>query len=558
MIFWEYFVRLLPRKPLPALGALYWHLSRRRLRALNRVRAASASLSFAYEMWIKRIERNEEAASALCAARPSWRFQPLFSVLLYSPEDCDAARIERSTRSVEWQLYPSWNIIHTRMDAIGAAIADVDGDYVVPLLAGDMLSEVALLRFAEALQSEADASILYGDEDELDERGRVRPWFKPGWNAEMFLAQDYLSRASAIVAHVARSAAETSDGSITELVLAATSLANGNIVHVPHVLVHADPSARISDEEERLKAVGRHVHPYGGSCEAGPFGTVKIKWPLPAALPLVSIIIPTKDKVELLKACTETLIQRTDYAPFEILIVDNASVEQETAYFLAELAKHPEVRVLSYPGRYNFSAINNFAAKHARGTFLCLLNNDTEVLTPEWLSEMMRYAVRTDVGAVGAKLLYDDRTIQHAGVIIGIGGAAGHAHRSLRANDPGYFRQAHIAQFVSAVTAACLVVDKAKYEQVGGLDEQWLAVAFNDVDLCLKLEKAGWRNVYVPHAELIHHESKSRGNDISPRNIDRYRRELSVLQDRWGTKGYSDPLHNPNLDRANEAFVIRL
>jgi GT2 family glycosyltransferase len=285
---------------------------------------------------------------------------------------------------------------------------------------------------------------------------------------------------------------------------------------------------------------------------------VKVEWPLPQPLPLVSIIVPTKDKLELLQPCIESVLEQTDYDQFEIVIVDNGSVEERTADYLAAIGKNSKVRVIAYPHDYNFSAINNFAAHEARGTFLCLLNNDTEVVNAGWLTELMRYAVREDIGAAGAKLLYDDGTIQHAGVVIGIGDAAGHAHRFLPGHEPGYFCQPHVAQFVSAVTAACLVVEKRKFEAVGGLDENSLAVAFNDVDFCLKLEKAGWRNVYVPHAVLVHHESKSRGKDISPANIDRYQRELNVLQERWGTKTYEDPLHNPNLDRYSETFVIRL
>jgi GT2 family glycosyltransferase len=170
----------------------------------------------------------------------------------------------------------------------------------------------------------------------------------------------------------------------------------------------------------------------------------------------------------------------------------------------------------------------------------------------------MRFAVRADVGAVGAKLLYPDLSIQHAGVVIGIGGAAGHAHRSLPTGKPGYFRQPHVSQFVSAVTGACLVVEKRKFLAVDGLDEDELPVAFNDVDLCLKLQSAGWRNVYVPHAVLLHHESKTRESDISRKNIARFRREVSVLQDRWQTQTYQDPWHNPNLDRATENFIVRL
>jgi GT2 family glycosyltransferase len=341
---------------------------------------------------------------------------------------------------------------------------------------------------------------------------------------------------------------------LDELVLSASLQADKPIVHVPHVLCHA--ASRADCRHSRLTSVARHLKPVGATCAPGPFGTIKVEWPLPPELPLVTIIIPTKDKLELLRPCVETVLGRTSYANFELLIIDNASVEQRTADYLAEAERNPRVRVLTYAKPYNFSAINNFAAEHGHGSHLCLLNNDTEVIEGNWLTEMMRYAVRPEVGAVGAKLLYDDGSLQHAGVIIGIGDAAGHAHRFLPPGDPGYFRQPHIAQFVSAVTAACLVIDKSKFQAVGGFDAAALAVAFNDVDFCLKLEAKGWRNVYVPHAVLLHHESKSRGNDTSRANIDRYRKELGVLQARWGTRTYSDPLLNPNLDRYSETFVI--
>jgi GT2 family glycosyltransferase len=189
---------------------------------------------------------------------------------------------------------------------------------------------------------------------------------------------------------------------------------------------------------------------------------------------------------------------------------------------------------------------------------LCLLNDDTEVIGDDWLTELMRYAVRPEVGAVGAKLLYDDGSIQHAGVVIGLGEAAGHAHRYLRGDQPGYFHRPHVAHFASAVTAACLVVKAEKFHAVGGFDEQGLAIAFNDVDLCLKLEAAGWRNVYQPRAVLVHHESRSRGKDFAPQHLERYQRELAVLQDRWKTRDYHDPLHHPLLDRSSEAYILRL
>ena len=556
MTFWEHFLRLLPRKPLPAVTALYWHLTRRRVRAQNRLRIASADLDFPYEVWIAQHERNSELAGDFRRAIGRWTQKPRFAVLLHSPGPYTPDQLQRSTRSVDDQIYPTSDRVDASTASLARALAGIDADFFVPLRVGDVLSEAALFRFAEAMQSNAGSKIYFGDHDHLDERGRRRrPWFKPQWNDEMFLAQDYLSAACAIELDLARKVAPQADG-LSALLLAAAAHAGEPIVHVPHILSHVATAP--DDQPERLEAVRRHLQPLGGACGPGPYGTTKVEWPLPANLPLVSIIVPTRDKLELLRPCMQGLLERTSYANFEILIVDNESVERRTSEYLAEIAGDPRVRVVPFPGPFRFGAMNNHAAELARGDFICLLNNDTEIIDPVWLTELMRYAVRPDIGAAGAKLLYEDGSIQHAGVIIGIGGAAGHAHRFLPAGDPGYFRQAHVAQFVSAVTAACLVVSKRKFQTVGGLDEAELPVAFNDVDLCLKLQKAGWRNVYVPHAVLLHHESKSRGSDTSRRNIGRFRREERVLQDRWGTQAFSDPLFNPNLDPGTETFVIRL
>ena len=379
----------------------------------------------------------------------------------------------------------------------------------------------------------------------------------------MFFAQDFISAAVAMKRSVAAEILEARGGTerldLDELMLRATSAPDAEIIHVPHILCHVSHgSGERSATASRAQAVAGHLRSLGASSVAGLFGTVKVQWPLPAARPLVSVIIPTRDRVELLRPCVESVLRLTTYEPFEIIVVDNGSTDGATLAYLKGLELRPSVRVLSYDRPYNYSAINNFAARSTAGDFLCLLNNDTEVLEPDWLTEMVRYAVREDVGAVGAKLLYDDGTIQHAGVVVGLGEGAGHAHRFQPADDPGYFRQAHVAQFVSAVTAACLVTEKRKFDAVGGLDAENLAIAYNDVDLCLKLQAAGWRNVYVPHAVLLHHESKSRGSDVAPEHIERYSRELRVLQERWGTATYDDPLHNPNLNRYSETFVIRL
>jgi GT2 family glycosyltransferase len=549
--FWQHFFRVLCHKPLPALGAMYWQVTRRRVRARNRLRVASADLPFAYDAWITTNEPKQPLSSD---AIDSLRWKPKFAVVVHSTSGQDKELVERSVASVERQIYPKRRIIE-RSGVTFENLSLGEIDFVLPLRAGDVLSESGLLRFAEALQDTPDQAIIYGDEDQIDRRGRrSNPWFKPEWNEELFLAQDYLSSAAAIPATLVRTAESKGYHHLDALLLYATSEAT-TIVHVPHVVVHVSSSYK--PREDRFEAVGRYLEPKGATCTPGPFGTVKVEWPLPEQLPLVSIIVPTRDRLELLRPCVEGVLHRTTYESFELLVVDNESAEAETKKYFREIRSDPRVRIVRFPGPYNFSTMNNFAVRAAKGSYVCLLNNDTEVIEPVWLTEMMRYATRNEVGAVGAKLLYDDGSIQHAGVIIGLGEAAGHAHRFLPANDPGYFRQPHVTQFMSAVTAACLVIDKSKFLAVGGLDEG-LAVAFNDVDLCLKLQKAGLRNVYVPHAVLVHHESKTRGSDTAPAQFDRYLRELHVLQERWQTKTYRDPLHNPNLDRYTETFVIRL
>jgi GT2 family glycosyltransferase len=557
--FWQIFVRVLVRRPGPALEALYWHLTRRKVRARNRLRVAAIDLPFTYKAWMTRMERDHELARDLERIVSGWARRPQFVVLMHSTADASPERAAHSLRSLERQIYPGWTLVQVPDQSLTGAIAGADGDYVVLLRAGDELAEAALFRFAEALQGDVAPTLLYGDQDERDCAGRrSRPWFKPQWNAEMFLAMDFLAAAVAIDLDLARDVSAGIDPlHVDDLLLAATAAAGDGIAHVPHILCHVD-AANADKAASRLQAVSRHLKTTRAHATPGPFNTVKVEWPLPSELPLVSIIVPTRDRLELLRPCVESVLGSTSYEPFELLIVDNGSTDPAALAYLADVANRPRVRVVRYDRPYNYSAINNFAAAQATGSYLCLLNNDTEVVTPEWLTEMMRYAVRDEIGAVGAKLLYDDGTIQHAGVVVGLGDAAGHAHRFLPSNDPGYFCQPHVAQYVTAVTAACLVVEKRKFDAIGGLDEQDLAVAYNDVDLCLKLQSAGWRNVYVPHAVLLHHESKSRGSDSSPENRDRYGGELRVLQERWGTKTFQDPLHNPNLDRYSETFVIRV
>jgi GT2 family glycosyltransferase len=374
------------------------------------------------------------------------------------------------------------------------------------------------------------ATIAYADDDLLDGAGkRFRPHLKPDWNSELFRHFDYLTGACIVKATpealISLSGEEDWAGQLVR-----DAAHKGTPLHVPQMLHH-----RQSRPQPHLL-----VDPI-----------------LPAdMLPLVSVIIPTRNRVDLLRTCLSGLAA-TDYPDLEIIIVDNDSDDPETLNFLSGLdpARH---RVLRHEGPFNYSAINNRAVGEARGALLCLLNNDIEVIGSDWLKIMAAQALRDDVGAVGARLLYPDGRIQHAGVVIGMGGAAGHAHRFLQPDEEGYFHRHALPQFASAVTAACLVVARERFLAVGGLDERNFAVAFNDVDLCLRLNQRGWQSFYEPRATLIHHESVSRGFDRDPAGAARFAGELAALKERWNTEKGIDPFHHPALSPASEHFVLHL
>jgi GT2 family glycosyltransferase len=258
-----------------------------------------------------------------------------------------------------------------------------------------------------------------------------------------------------------------------------------------------------------------------------------------------------------LATCIRSIRARTRYDDYEIIIVDNGSVQQRTHDLFAELRADPAIRILARPEPFNFSRLNNAAAREATGTILGLVNNDIEVTHGAWLAEMVALAVRPATGCVGAKLLYPDGRIQHAGVVVGLGGVAGHAHRFARADDPGYLGRLRHVHDVSAVTAACLLIRREVFDAVGGLDEE-LTVAFNDVDFCLRVREAGYRNLWTPFAELTHHESASRGSDITPAKAKRFAQEYAAMQRRWGAALLNDPYYSPHLTYDREEFSLRL
>jgi GT2 family glycosyltransferase len=268
---------------------------------------------------------------------------------------------------------------------------------------------------------------------------------------------------------------------------------------------------------------------------------------LPEQPPLVSIIIPIRDQVQLLQNCVATLQSHTSYPAFEMIIVDNGSTGAETREVLAALQKQTDVRVVRDEGDFNFSRLNNLGSRHARGELLLFLNNDIETTHSGWLAEMVSHAIQPQVGAVGARLWYADGTLQHGSVILGLGGVAGHAHPRIPRGHPGYFNRAWLQHQCGAVTAACALVKRDVFERVGGFDERNLAINFNDTDLCLRIRSLGLQIVWTPYADLIHHESVSRGHHAARTQQAQFFREATYMQQRWGRELLHDPFYSPNL-----------
>lgn len=447
-------------------------------------------------------------------------------------------------------------------EATNTALAMVTGSHVAFLDHDDELSADALHQVVLALAEHPQARLLYSDEDKIDEAGRrFEPHFKPGWNPELLRSQNYICHLlvveTLLLAQVGVLRPGFEGSQDHDLVLRCTEvLAPEQICHIPKVLYHwraIEGSTALGGDQKSYaaeagrRAVQEHLQRIGrsGTVEVVSPGCYRTR-PALARTPRVSIIVPTRDRADLLSVCVRSVMEKTDYTDFEVVVVDNGSVDAATRALLRELRQTPRIRVLDYPVPFNFSAIVNHGAREATGDVLCLLNNDTEVIDPSWLTELVSRATQRDAGAVGAMLYYPDDTIQHAGVVLGLGGVAGHVYTRMGRGAPGYMARAWVAQNMSAVTAACLAVRRSVFEEVGGFDEA-LPVAFNDIDFCLRLLECGYRNVWTPYAELYHYESASRGSEDSPAKQERFAAEVHAMKWRWGAVLHDDPAYNPNL-----------
>jgi GT2 family glycosyltransferase len=453
-------------------------------------------------------------------------------------------------------------------DRFSAGFAAATGAFVLPLPPGVELRSNALLEFALALDTAPGARMIYADEDELAAGERANPRFKPAWSPEVLATHDYMGDPVMVQTRAVRQAGGCRSGlgkdALYDLKLRLVAATGSSaVVHLAKLLAHR--TAR-GDRDPAAAGAGRHRVIEEHLSRQGIRGRVvqdarsprpRVEYAVPRPPPLVSIMMPTKDKASVLRRAVGTLLDVTQYRALELLVIDNGSHETETQDLFRSWADDARVRVIESAGRFNFSALNNEAARHARGDILVLLNNDVEIIDPGWLDEMVGLACRPEIGCVGAKLYYPDGTIQHAGVITGPGGGAGHGHKLVKPGATGYLDRLVTVTNVSAVTAACLAVRAEVYREVGGFDEMSFAVAFNDVDFCLKVAAAGYRNVWTPFAELIHHESVSRGKDVTPEAARRFAGEVAALQQRWSVRLLRDPYYSPHLTMEGEDYALR-
>ncbi|OUX90694.1 MAG: glycosyl transferase [Pseudoalteromonas sp. TMED43] len=441
------------------------------------------------------------------------------------------------------------------LDVLEKQISQLDNQFPTLLLnGGDLLEKSAVSHLYDSLK---ESDVVYCDTDEVDNDGaKSSPRFLPSWNPELQYSTAYINSGVMIKTSLIKSLHISHQTTIAELITELSLTKKDVYIHrKPLPLVHLSSvkENRLNTLKRVKKVIESHTSAVVDFDEK--FSVNRLCWPNSNSL--VSLIIPTKNGKALVKGCIESILEKTTYQNYEILLIDNGSDEQESIEYFKYLDTLDKVRVLKYPAPFNYSAINNFGVEHAKGSILGLVNNDIEVISPDWLTYMVGHAEREDVGCVGAKLLYSDTRIQHAGVVLGYGGGAGHAHKNFPRFHKGYLNRIVATNNYSAVTAACLLVKRTHFDAVNGLNEKDLSVAFNDVDFCLKVKGLGVNNVYCAEAELFHHESVSRGLDISPEKAARFNRELAYLQSTWSNSIANDPAYNPNLTLKRENFSIR-
>jgi GT2 family glycosyltransferase len=583
-------------------------------RTVQRVarRMAPGAVGTHYADWIR---NNEPGQDELASQRTACFARPLKISIVTPTYETPLALLKGMLQSVREQTYPDWELCiadggsssqvqgvlkeeasrDPRVKAVflprnegitgnsAAALARATGQYVTFLDHDDLLAPFALFEVARAIEQELEADVLYSDEDKIDSSGaRQQHHFKPDWSPDLLRSRNYIGHLAVYRRDLLEQIGGLRDGfegaQDYDLVLRASERAR-KIVHIPRVLYHRRIHARSTGPQANPKGIG---HASGRQAlqehlrRCGSAGTVT-EGPLPNSFyvsyrlrrrPLISVIVPTRDHVALLARCFDSILTST-YDRREILVIENNSKDPETLAYYRRLAGRQDVRVLTWAHPFNFASLNNWAAAQVRGEVLVFLNNDVEVITPGWMERMLEHALRPEVGVVGAKLYYPNDTVQHGGVVLGIGAGgnfrgitlsggatAGHAHSHFPRGSRGYDDRLAVIQNFSAVTAACLMMRKDLFEKVGGFDEEF-ALDFNDVDLCLRVRDAGYSIVWTPLAELYHHESATRGQKDTSEKRARYHDEVVRFAMKWGDRLWrTDPYYNPNLARDAASFDL--
>jgi len=566
-----------------------------------------------YSSWISLYDTlNDTDRKAIKERIRNIKHKPLISVIL-PVYNTDEQWLVPAIESVINQLYPNWELCiaddastktqtkkviekYAKLDprikvvyrqsnghisaCSNSALELASGEFTALFDHDDILREHALYHVVEALNNNPNLDMLYSDEDKIDLRGRrFQPNFKPEWNEELFYSYNLVTHLavfrSQLIKDVGGFRVGYEGSQDYDLVLRVVEkTTKDKIHHIPYVLYHwraipgstaGGPGAKQYAYEAGRRAIRDHFKRMNikATITEGISGCNRVQYELPDPTPLVSCIICTRDRVELLKVIVDGILHETNYPNLEVLIINNQSAESATLQYFESLKSETKVRVIDYNAPFNFSAINNFGAKHAKGEIFAFLNNDLKVIHADWLTELVRFACQKNTGAVGAKLYYPDGSLQHGGVVLGIGqvegyshGIAGHSHKGFPQFAYGFIGRTIVNQCFSAVTAACLVTRKSIFEKVGGFDENKLAVAFNDIDLCLRIREQGYLITWTPYSQLYHFESATRGSDQTPQNFPRFQRECDYMMQRWGRQLGSDPAYNPNLTLEKEDFSL--
>ena len=569
-----------------------------KVRRKLRQRRTGNYLNTEYIVWTEDYDTLMNADRKAIKARiASLDYKPLISVVMpvYNVEEI---WLRQAIESVRKQLYPHWELCiaddystkpHVRTvlqeyaskdprikvtfrqenghisAASNSALELATGEFIALLDHDDELAEHALYMVVEELNEHPEADLIYSDEDVIGTQGqRLFPLFKSEWNPDLFYSINLVTHLgvyrSSIIRELGGFRLGYEGSQDYDLVLRIIErIPESHIRHIPHILYHwravpgsvaLDMSEKKYAHEAARKAISAHFERRGISAKvvAGSKDYIhRVIYPLPALHPLVSLIIGTRDRVDLLRQVVEGILEQTDYQPIELIIVDNQSAEPATLEFLSEIQKDLRVKVIKYDAPFNFSAINNMAIRQSRGEVVGLINNDIKIISPDWLKELVSHAIRPEIGAVGAKLYYGDDLIQHAGVVLGPLYIALHVHKYLPKQYADSVDRVQIMQNYSAVTGACLMLRRQVFDEVGGLDEVNLPIAFNDIDLCLRIRERGYRILWTPYAELYHLESASRGSDETPEKLPRFRKEQDYMRRRWKHLLSHDPYLNPNL-----------